>query len=267
MRFSPAKRLDYLDCKTAATNEQFFARVAEEVPTAERRCGLLLLGGSDFRSLAVRRAQSGIRFDQRVSYWSHAALMLEWTGDAAKARGLEVSYRPESGSEQVPERNGVTWFTLSKYLDTAEWPNVAFVSLGQASSASSASKGKGRAVSKLRDAIEARAIEPNLDRQRYSFLDWLGVWARYATSAERVPNPLFEGVPEPSAAFCEYAFEGAGLDLTPGATGPNGCPELLWSTSLYWYERISELGPVHVFAVIRDESGRPAGPALSPSLR
>lgn len=240
-------------------NAAFFQEVAERIPEGRRGCGLLLVGGRDFRSLAVRRAQGIVRFDHLPSYWSHAALVMEWGKDLSTAQGLEVTFRPDNPMDQVPERNGVTWFNLAKFCDPKAFPNLAFIAL--APPKGSTGGAKAPTFKSVQKEIERRAREPNQDRGRYAFLDWLGVWARFSTSPLTTQNPLLEQVPEPSAGFCEFAYEAAGIDLTPGATSPNACPELLWSTVQYWYQRMSpKAGALTAFKVVRDEHATPGQP-------
>ena len=59
-----------------------------------------LVGGRDMASIAVRQAQSVLRFDRRPSYFSHAFL---FTG-----RGRSICECPLVGADPArPEQNGV----------------------------------------------------------------------------------------------------------------------------------------------------------------
>lgn len=230
----------------------FFDRVGAESSAEARRCGLLLVGGASVRDRAVRAAQGALRFDKEPSLWSHAAVVLEWPQGAAadSVVGAEVSLEPPSPADQVPERNGVTLFRLSRYLDRDRYPHLAFATFtsGERATAETTerkSSGEGArppTMKELKDAIVSAALEPNGDRVRYPFWDWLGPWSRWIYASHAEVSPLAQGVPLPGAAFCEYAFEAARLDLTPGATGPATCPEVLWSTLLHWHKRIGDVG-------------------------
>ncbi len=85
------------------------------------------------------------------------------------------------------------------------------------------------------------------------------MWARYTYAPYLTPNPLLEGVPMPSAALCEYAYEAAGIDLTPGATGNHSCPEVIYATVKHWSDGLKDLAGVsaRLFAIIRDPTGAP----------
>jgi hypothetical protein len=256
MRYSPfaARKTEKAGSK-AASNEKFFADVAREVGVSALHGSIVLIGGRSSRSLAIRRAQAPLRFDRRSSRWSHAALIVRFGGEPRESVGLEVTLDPEDGAKQVPERNGVTPFSLSRYFDEQKYPNVALIVVGF--EARNAGKGESSLVapSERRRAALGAALQPNRNRERYPFWDGLGVWSRYATSPHSSPNPLLEGVPLPAAALCEYAYEAAGLDLTPGATGNNNCPEVLYATAKHWAEGLgqSQAAVVRMFSLARDE--------------
>ncbi len=254
MRYSPSPKLEITRLPPEAKN----AEVAElDAKPDARRAAIVLVGARDPRSLAIRMAQAHLRFDQRPSYWSHAALLLSWEGDAADARGVEVTLDPEDDAQQVPERNGVTSFRLARYLDDARYPNFCVATFDIPAQ-------NGEAI---KQHILDAALHPNRERSRYPLWDLLAPWARYTYAPLSTRNPLLEPVALPSAALCEYAYEAGGLDIIPGATAPNACPELLWSTLLYWHDRIRELGgTLHARCVLRDEIGAPL-PTLSSHLR
>jgi hypothetical protein len=223
------------------TNREFFERVWSQVEPKRRAFSLLFVGGNDALSVALRRAQAALRFDGRESLWSHIALLV--TADDATpglSRGLEVSLDPQSRALQVPERNGVTEFVLERYLDERRYPNLALTTLTLGKSA------RGQ------DGIASALRHPNRDRERFPLWRSLAAWARYVYAPEVVPNPLLEAVSMPSAGLCEYAFEAAGVDLTPGATANNVCPELIWSTVNHWQESLAGQVELTTYAVLRD---------------
>jgi hypothetical protein len=227
-----------------ASNQQFFKAVTQQIGEGELAGAILLVGGIDERSLAVRRAQAVLRYDRLVSYWSHAALLISST------RGLEVALTPESEFLQRPGRNGVTVFAVDRYFDGTRYPNLGVFCF------------EFPADSQTRRTIVEAALDPNRERMRYPFWDQLASWARYAYSPDLTPNPLAEGVALPGAAFCEYAYGAANVDLTPGATGNHACPELLWATMKRWAPQLDAMESIRVrsFTVLRDPVGTPAPP-------
>lgn len=233
--------------------KEFFGAILGQTETDERASGLLLVGGSSPRHEVVRRAQAALRMDHLASYWSHAAVILEWVQDSRRAIGAEVTWEPWRRHLQVAERNAVTLFPLSRYLNKDHYPNLAFASFSFAEPKTKKAV-KSDAVNYKR-AIREAVLSPNKDRFRYRFLDWLRIWGGYTYQPHGQPNPLLTEVPVPGAGLCEYAFEAAGIDLTPGATAPNACPEILWSTILYWYERVGEhVDKVQIFTILQDPS-------------
>jgi|CXWL01.1.fsa_nt_gi hypothetical protein len=241
MRYSSTTRLAITKIK--GSNRELLQRVARDTEVSTRTGGIVLVGGIDSRSLAIRQAQACMRLDQLPSAWSHAALVLDWSGSLDTAIGAEVSLDPEEPAAQVPERNGVTLVHLTRFLDAARYPNLAVITVTHPNVDKDAA---------LRDRLRAAALDPNRERLRYPFMDWLGEWAKYSYTPTRTPNPLTQGVPVPGASFCEYVYEAAGLDVTPGATAPNACPELIWATALYWHNRLGvEAIRVNVWSTVR----------------
>lgn len=228
MRYSHTSRFAIQTCDTA---EQFFAEITAATSAEDRRGGVLLVGGVGPHDLVVRQAQAELRLDHLPSYWSHAALILNWQNRVSldQVIGAEVALDPTEPDKQVPERNGVTLFRLARYANPQHYPNLAFGTLCE-------TKTEG-----LKDAIEQAVLYPNSDRLRYRLWEWLGVWKSYTFAPARTANPVATAVSLPAAALCEYAYEAAGIDLTPGATAPNACPELLWNTLLYWYDRLGQV--------------------------
>jgi hypothetical protein len=214
----------------------FFGAIHAETTAEDRRCGVLLVGGMSADDLVVRQAQAHQRYDRLPSYWSHAALILRWPQGASldEVIGVEAALDPQTRSEQVPERNGVTLFRLSRYADRESYPHLAFSTL--------AVKGTRGPVDlkAAKDRIQEAVLNPMAEHLRFPLWGWLGLWAHYVRAPESEPNPVQQGLPLPAAALCEYAYEAAGFDLTPAATAPNATPELLWATALHWYDRVGE---------------------------
>jgi hypothetical protein len=227
MRFSPfAPRASQKLGTASDSNERFFTEVAKSVGQHALHGAILLVGARDTLALALRRAQGILRFDQRSSKWSHAALIVRWQDDAARSAGVEVTLDPADVRRQVPERNGVTTFELGRYFDEQRYPNVALLTFefeplraAEGDEPTLPSPAERRAL-----AIET-ALTPVRNRERFPLWDTLGAWARHAYLPYTTPNPLLEGMPMPCASLCEYAYEAAGIDLTPGATGNDNCHE------------------------------------------
>ena len=244
-----------------ASNERFFSALTGAVGESALHGAILLVGGRDSRALALRRAQAVVRFDRRPSKWSHAALIVRWSSEPAQSVGVEVTLDPSEPRQQVPERNGVTSFRLARYFDREQYPNLAVLTVGFEPPAAPTSD----AESTLPSAAERRshaigtALTPMRERERYPLWDMLGTWARHVYLPYSTTNPLLDGLPLPCASLCEYAYEAAGVDLTPGATGNNNCPEVLYATAKHWAEGISNAqgAQVRLFSLTRDEHAVP----------
>lgn len=222
-------------------NAEFFAAVAREVPITERRGAILLVGGSDFRSCAVRRAQASLRFDLRASYWSHAALIRDWPeGDPANATGLEASIDLAAPACHKPEDNGVTTFSLARYFDAVQYPNLCIALVAESKTTLRSEDALLPVDPDWRKHLLNAAQNPNAARPQFTFYAWLAEWIRFAMLPYSVPNPLLEGMPHPGAAFVDYACNAAGLDLVPGASSPATSPEHLWATFLHWHGHVGE---------------------------
>jgi hypothetical protein len=226
------------------TSRALATQVSETHGAAALHGALVLVGGNDWRSLALRRAQAPLRFDRRPSLWSHVALIAQWNAeDPGQSVGLEVSLEPHDVTEQAPERNGVTSFKLARYLDAARYPNLAIVAIDL---------GRGEPARSRRSALLDAACNPCRDRERFPLWSSLSTWARYAYAPELIASPLQDGIAMPSAAFCEYAFEAAGVDLTPGASGNHASPELLWATITHWQSRMRDQASFSATMIMRD---------------
>jgi hypothetical protein len=149
-----------------ASNRTFFERAFGLAGRGSAVASIVLVGGTDAASLAVRQVQAAIRLDRRPSPWSHAAIIVSWNrGHIEKSMGLEVALDPSDRRAQVAETNGVTEFRLERYLDENDYPNVGvmFTKITR--------EGSER-LAQMSQAI----ANPNLDRLRYPFWDLLGEW-------------------------------------------------------------------------------------------
>ncbi|MCA9321977.1 MAG: hypothetical protein KDB53_14645 [Planctomycetes bacterium] len=236
MRYSTEapNRPQFVSGGRAKTHDKLFRTVAAKTSAADRKGGILLAGGTGPIDIAVRDAQRGLRYDRLPSWWSRAAIILDWSDNASADEiiGIEVPLVPTDRS--VPERNGATLFALSQYEDREAFPNLGF---GCLKHASTKDEGGGLVTESLKATICDAALNPCRDRTRFRLWDWMGLWLAHTIAGAE--NPLLQGVAHPGAGLCEYAYGAAGFDLTPGATEPCASPEVIWSTLLYWTGRLS----------------------------
>lgn len=272
MRYSKESKHEVTRLPTGAKDHAAFFGKAMAASGANRGdLALLLVGGRDLRSIALRRAQAALRFDRRPSLWSHVALLCELDPkQPERSRGVEVTLDPIDTTLQCPERNGVTEFQLARYLDVARYANVAFVHARFPTEPAAGGRQRKRASAAQPSAgpraqIVERLCAPLTDAQRYPLWNALATWARYVYTPELVPNPLLENVFMPSAALCEFGFEAALIDLTPGAAANNSCPELIWSTVTHWRDSLADKLTLTAFSVVGDEACTPT-PVLSQTL-
>lgn len=248
MRFSSSARSSIEELDSLSTAD-FVREVTNRTKSGDARVGaILLVGGSDFRSVATRRAQAPMRFDLRSSYWSHAAIIGAWPSDDVKSiTGFEVALEPGPGEKHEPGRNGVTAFSLDRYADESRFPNLC---IAVATSPPELPGDKGA----LGANVVAAAKEPNRGRPTYAFYTWLAEWIRYTMQPASAANPIVGATPYPGAAFVDFAYGAAGVNLLPSATAPNTAPEHLWSTLSYWTEALrARIGPLAVYRRVKDK--------------
>ena len=233
------------DVKTVTTdfkdNLEFFAATIEELGGGDGTAMIGLVGSCDLPGVALRRAQSILRWDRRPSLWSHAFIIV---GDGIR----EVTLHSRAGHFPEPADNAITPATLEHYKDD---PNVALL--------------KVRTTSEEAQAIAERATtQPNLERLRYDLFETLGYWQAYLWT-RGTSNPLETGSPMASSALIEYCYEAIQLDLTPGANDRNSAPEHLWNSARWWKEAFGEFDrPISGRAVIRDPHCQVLGPGETP---
>jgi hypothetical protein len=221
--------------KTYDRNLDFFHDAIAELGGGTALIGLV--GSGDLPGVALRRAQSVLRWDRRPSLWSHAFLIVE---DGIR----EVTVHSRAGHFPEPADNAITPATLEHYADD---PNVAVL--------------KVRTTDAEAASIAARATtEPNLERLRYDLFETLGYWQAYLWT-RGTPNPLEAGIPMASSALVEYCYEAIAIDLTPGANDRNSAPEHLWTSARWWNEAFDEFNrPIAGRALIRDPHCMTLGP-------
>jgi hypothetical protein len=88
-------------------NLAFFAETIEELG-GDGTAMIGLVGSGDLPGVALRRAQSILRWDRRPSLWSHAFLVVE---DGIR----EVTLHSRAGHFPEPADNAITQATLEHY--------------------------------------------------------------------------------------------------------------------------------------------------------
>jgi hypothetical protein len=229
--------IDWSEKYATVDNSPFFADAIADLGGQE--AGLIgLVGSSDLPGVALRRAQSILRWDRRPSLWSHAFLLV----GGGEIR--EVALHSRAGHFPEPADNAITPARLDHYTRD---PNIALLAVKM-------------------DADEAKRVterattSPNLERLRYDLFETLGFWQAYLWT-RGTPNPLETGVPNHSSALVEYCFEEIQLDLTPGANDRNSAPEHLWNGARWWSEAFGEFDrPIAGRYVVRDRHCAVLGP-------
>jgi hypothetical protein len=228
--------------KYASTdNSAFFTDAINDLSDQDGLGLIGLVGSSDLPGVALRRAQSILRWDRRPSLWSHAFLLV----GGGEIR--EVALHSRAGHFPEPADNAITEATLAHYGDPKRDPNVALLAV------------KMDAEEAAR--VTSRATEdPNLERLRYDLFETLGYWQAFLWT-RGTPNPLEAGVPNHSSAMVEYCFEELQVDLTPGANDRNSAPEHLWNGARWWSEAFGEFDrPIVGRYVLRDRNCSVLGP-------
>jgi hypothetical protein len=233
--------IDWTEKYAATDNATFFADAIADL-SEDDGLGLIgLVGSSDLPGVALRRAQSILRWDRRPSLWSHAFLCVG--GGAIR----EVALHSRAGLFPEPADNAITPAALSHYGNPKLDPNVALLAV--------------RMDAEEAGRVAARATEtPNLERLRYDLFEALGFWQAFLWT-RGTANPLEQGIPMAASALIEYCFEAIQLDLTPGANDRNSAPEHLWNSARWWTDAFGEFGRgISGRAVIRDRYCRVLGP-------
>ncbi|MGH7132484.1 MAG: hypothetical protein ACREJO_11115, partial [Phycisphaerales bacterium] len=222
----------------AQDNAAFLARVASELiampPSRDHTFGfgracIGLIGEYKLIGYISRRAQEIIRIDHSPSYWSHAFLFAEDLGRTAELNRdprrspwiWESTLEPSIFGDYSVDRNGVGPRRLADYafagynLFTRHCvPNMAVISIGL--------------TEQERDAILARANNPDADQLRYDFAGLIGAWYAYITDRANHKNPLSDGKAIFCSAYVQMAYDAAGIDLSPGSHERNTAPEHIW---------------------------------------
>jgi len=233
--------IDWTDTHAAGGNATFFADAIADLSEHDGLGLIGLVGSSDLPGVALRRAQSILRWDRRPSLWSHAFLLV----GGGEIR--EVALHSRAGHFPEPADNAITPATLEHYGNAKLDPNVALLAV--------------RMDAAEAERVTARATtSPNLERLRYDLFETLGFWQAFLWT-RGTPNPLEQGVPNHSSALVEYCFEEIQLDLTPGANDRNSAPEHLWNGARWWSDAFGEFDrPITGRYLLRDQRCAVLGP-------
>ena len=273
-------------------NAAFLARVAQLLQQAAAEEGpggtrihpggvacIGLLGEYSLAGYSIRRAQEVLRLDRTASYWSQTFLLLGELSDnpavnrhASRSALLwESSLEPASALNYFTWRSGVAARHISDYaratfdLGAAHCvPNLAIIAISL--------------TDDERTAILNRANNPDVDQLRYDLTGLLGTWYAYIMKRTGEPNPLAQGQALFSAAYTQFAYDAAGIDLAPGAHQRNTSPEHIWQAVKYLYQTFRGLDAtqdrpvqrtVMAWTCIRDQACvlAPAGTDLPRTLR
>jgi hypothetical protein len=197
-----------------------------------------LVGGTDPASIAVRRAQSMLRFDRRPSYFSHIFL---FTG-----RGDSMLECRVVGADPTrPETGGIIRDRARRYTDAEAWPNKAVVGFTFTPVPGGTEPGE-----RVKQVLTA-ARNVKLVRERYDLWSIVGSWQPYLFEPAKIPNPLVEGSPHPGAAFVRWALSMAGVEGTPSALDEYDAPEHFWAASKYWYKQYADPSVAVKISVVR----------------
>lgn len=191
-----------------------------------------LIGEYGMVGYRLRRAQEVIRLDRTPSYWSHAFLVRDpLSRNPQRNRDrrlspwiLESTLDPAEGFSAFLECHGVSARRVGDFNDARfhplrvhSVPNIAIIAIGLSD--------------EERKQILSRADAPYTDQLNYDFPSLLGGWYAYVTSKGEVANPILQGLAIPGAAYVQFAYDAAGIDLALGSRQRNVTPEHIWQSA------------------------------------
>ena len=223
MRVGATERIEAVDLDNTRRQFKFDQFLSDPSTTVY----IGLVGGNDPASMAVRRAQSFLRFDRRPSYFSHIFLFDGASGDILESRVVDAD-------PKTPEDGGIVTDKVSRYRNFKTFPNVALIAFHFQNVGGELSP-QQRVARVLELAKNAKAI-----RERYDLWQMIARWQPYIFEPERNPNPLVGGAPHPGAAFVRWALSAAGVEGAPGALDEFDAPEHFWAAANYWYKQYSD---------------------------
>lgn len=186
-----------------------------------------LVGAKDPASMAIRWAQSFLRFDRLPSWFSHIFL---FTG-----KGDEILECPVVDADpRQPENSGVRTSSAERYADVDVYPNVAVIGFALEETETGTSPAE-----RIARVMEA-ARNPKAIRARYDLWEMIAGWQPFLFDPARRPNPLVDGYPHPGAAFVRWALAQAGIETSPGAMDEYDAPEHLWAAAKWWKDAYAQ---------------------------
>jgi len=223
MRFSGEERIEAQDFDKHRTQFKFDNLVKDTTNTIY----VGLVGGSDPASMAVRRAQSFLRFDRRPSYFSEIFLFSGSGSDILECKVVDAD-------PKVPEGGGISTSKASHYHNAKAYPNSALIGF-QFRDSNGGTSPSERVLKVLKAANDQKAI-----RERYDLWQMLAIWQPYLFEPDRTPNPLSGGAPHPGAAFVRWALGAAEIEAAPGALDEFDAPEHFWAAANYWHGQYAQ---------------------------
>lgn len=251
-------------------NSNFWGRVVSEINSLDEskfnlksgrtfknglKAAIGLTGEYGLIGYTIRHAQSNIRLDRQPSNWSHSFIFSDTVpADSKKTISKkksspiiwESSIGLTSSTPQLNLINGAGPRYLSDY-NKSDFnvfsghcvPNLAAIIVAL----------NNEEVEK----ILKRASEPNADQINYDFTGLLGIWYSYIFNKRNEINPLGNGKPLYSAAYCQLAYDAVGIDLAAGINSRNTSPESIWGTAKIFYDHFNEMGyPIIGYYCVRD---------------
>jgi len=223
MRFMGQQRLQAVVLKQTGRPFDFGSLITSPEDTVY----VGLVGGRDPASIAIRQAQSFLRFDRRPSYFSQVFL---FTG---RGEGI-LECRVVGADPTRPESCGVIRDRARRYADPESWPNKAVVGFTFLP-AEGGVEPKARVKKVLGAAGAASAV-----RDRYDLWEMIAGWQPYLFEPSRTANPLAGRLAHPGAAYVRYALGFAGIEAAPGALDQFDAPEHFWAAAYYWYRAYAD---------------------------
>jgi len=241
MRIGGKQRLDAVELEGTKRGLDFKSAITSPADTIY----VGLAGGSDPASIAVRHAQSFLRFDRRPSYFSHVFL---FTG---QGDGI-LECRVVGADPTRPETLGIARDRARRYASDEDWPNKAVIGFTFLPSRG------GQAPAERQAKVLAAAKDSKAVRERYDLWKMVAGWQPYLFEPNRTANPLAERMPHPGAAYVRWALSAAGVEAAPSALDEFDAPEHFWASAYYWHRQYADPSVgVNVTLVrdIRDKAG------------
>jgi hypothetical protein len=173
--------------------------------------GVVLIGGNSVPHFRARAAQAELRADLLPSYWSLAAVV------ASSSELFTVPFDRHPEQATIPESNGIQAVPIEAFDDVTLYPNFGYLRFAC-------------------DPPRLLAAIGRLQRLRatHRYPDALWEWLGYLWGAQEATNPIRRGSGTACARFVNQVFADCNIDLLPGVASGGACPELIWTSALYW---------------------------------